>query len=107
LICIYGSYFKEQPGGRDEQRDQIFQNALDFTEVKVREWLVPRKEIVAISWDEQVDGCATCSLKPTSKILVYRNSIDNIIGFVHSSEMFKQPERHHIGFITHLHRSLK
>ncbi len=72
---------------------RIFQNALDFTEVKVRECMVPRKEIVAISSDETIEKLKDLFIETKlSKILVYRDSIDNIIGFVHSSEMFKQPK---------------
>jgi len=72
---------------------RIFQNALDFTEVKVRQCMVPRKEIVAISVDEPIEKLSDLFIETKlSKILVYRESIDNIIGFVHSSEMFKQPK---------------
>ncbi len=72
---------------------RIFQNALDFTEVKVRQCMIPRKEIVAISVDEPVENLTALFIETQlSKILVYRESIDNIIGFVHSSEMFKQPK---------------
>jgi len=71
---------------------RIFQNALDFTEVKVRECMIPRKEIVAISADEPIEKLRELFIETQlSKILVYRDSIDNIIGFVHSSEMFKLP----------------
>jgi len=72
---------------------RIFQNALDFTEVKVRECMIPRKEIVAINVDEPIEKLRELFIETTlSKILVYRDSIDNIIGFVHSSEIFKQPK---------------
>ncbi|MCX6291409.1 MAG: hemolysin family protein [Bacteroidetes bacterium] len=72
---------------------RIFQNALDFTDVKVRECMVPRNEIVAIDVEEPVDKLIDRFIETkVSKILVYRDSIDNIIGFVHSSEMFKQPK---------------
>jgi len=72
---------------------RIFQNALDFTEVKVRQCMVPRNEIVALSVDEPVEKLRALFIETKlSKILVYRDSIDNIIGFVHSSEMFKQPK---------------
>ena len=72
---------------------RIFQNALDFTEVRVRECMVPRKEIVAISVDESIEKLRAVFIETElSKMLVYRDSIDNIIGFVHSSEMFKMPK---------------
>lgn len=72
---------------------RIFQNALDFKDVKVRECMIPRNEIVAIEVTEPVLDLHRLFVDTKlSKILVYRDSIDNIIGFVHSSEMFKSPE---------------
>jgi putative hemolysin len=77
---------------------QIFQNALDFKEVKVRECMIPRNEIVAIEVGKSVSDLQKLFVDTKlSKILVYRDSIDNIIGFVHSTEMFKQPDD-----ITHM-----
>jgi putative hemolysin len=76
----------------------IFQNALDFKEVKVRECMIPRNEIVSIEVGQSVSDLLKLFVETKlSKILVYRDNIDNIIGFVHSSEMFKQPED-----ITHM-----
>jgi putative hemolysin len=77
---------------------RIFQNALDFKEVKVRECMIPRKEIISIEVSRPVnDLLKLFNETKLSKILVYRDNIDNIIGFVHSSEMFKNPEE-----ITHI-----
>ena len=77
---------------------RIFQNALDFKEVKVRECMIPRNEIIAIEVGQSVNDLLKLFVETKlSKILVYRDNIDNIIGFVHSSEMFKQPED-----ITHM-----
>ncbi|MBL0066687.1 MAG: HlyC/CorC family transporter [Bacteroidetes bacterium] len=71
---------------------RIFQNALDFKEVKVRECMVPRKEIIALDVTESIASLNKVFIETKlSKILIYRDSIDNIIGFVHSSEMFKKP----------------
>ncbi|MFM2136829.1 MAG: hypothetical protein RL021_2229 [Bacteroidota bacterium] len=71
---------------------RIFQNALDFKDVKVRECMVPRNEIVAIEVTDDVADLHKLFVETKlSKILVYRESIDNIIGFVHSSEMFRKP----------------
>jgi CBS domain containing-hemolysin-like protein len=83
----------KNPQEEEMQADmRIFQNALDFTEVKVRECMVPRKEIIAISADEPIEGLIKIFIETKlSRILVYRDSIDNIIGFVHSNEMFKKP----------------
>ena len=71
---------------------QMFQNALDFTEVRVRECMVPRKELVSIDVEEPIAALHKLFIETKlSRILVYRDNIDNIIGFVHSSEMFREP----------------
>ena len=86
-------------GSKNSQVDEmdteirIFQNALDFKEVRVRECMIPRKEIVAIEASQGISKLHRMFIETKlSKILVYRDSIDNTIGFVHSSEMFKQPK---------------
>lgn len=72
---------------------RIFQNALDFKEVKVRECMIPRNEIVAMNITGTVEDLRKLFVETKlSKILIYRDNIDNIIGFVHSSEMFKRPQ---------------
>jgi putative hemolysin len=77
---------------------RIFQNALDFKEVKVKECMIPRNEIVSIEASKTIPELLKLFTETKlSKILVYRDTIDNIIGFVHSSEMFKEPAE-----ITHL-----
>jgi len=72
---------------------RIFQNALDFKEVKVRECMIPRNEIVAMNVTGTIEELQKLFIETKlSKILIYRDNIDNIIGFVHSSEMFKRPQ---------------
>lgn len=72
---------------------KIFQNALDFSDTKVRDCMIPRTEIEAVD----VDDCDIERLKNTfvesgySKIIVYRKDIDHIIGYIHSAEMFRNP----------------
>ena len=76
-----------------EHEIQIFQNALDFSSVKARECMVPRTEIIALDVN-----CSISELKQKfiqtrlSKILIFSGSIDNIIGYVYSKELFKSPE---------------
>ncbi len=72
---------------------QMFQNALDFDRLKVRDCMIPRTEIIAVNIDEPIDELRKLFVKTgLSKILVYRETIDYIIGFVHSLEMFKHPQ---------------
>lgn len=71
----------------------IFKNALEFPEIKAREVMVPRPEIIAVEADETIGGIRENFISSgLSKILVYRKSIDDIIGYVHSFELFKKPE---------------
>jgi putative hemolysin len=72
---------------------QILQNALDFSSIKARDCMIPRTEIVAIEVEESIEALAAMFIETRlSKLLVYRDSIDNIIGYVHSFEMFRKPE---------------
>lgn len=72
---------------------KIFQNALDFSSIKVRDCMIPRTEIIAIEDDASVEELMSLFVeKGISKILVYQDNIDNIIGYIHSSDMFNEPE---------------
>lgn len=71
---------------------QIFQNALDFSKVKARECLVPRNEIIAMDIGADIDKLANRFVETgLSKILIYKDNIDQIIGYTHSYELFKRP----------------
>lgn len=71
---------------------QILQNALDFSKIKARDCMIPRTEIVAMDLDEDIETLRAKFVElGLSKILIYRDSIDNIIGYVHSFELFKKP----------------
>ena len=71
---------------------KIFQNALDFSSIKVRDCMVPRTEIIAIEDDASMDELMSLFVeKGISKIIVYQDNIDNITGYIHSSEMFLEP----------------
>ncbi|MEM9142607.1 MAG: hemolysin family protein [Bacteroidota bacterium] len=93
-----GDYITEQMETVEEEDDidseiQIFQNALEFSEVKAREVMVPRTEIVAVELHETPKNLAKLFTDTGySKILVYKDTIDNIIGYVHSYELFKKPK---------------
>ena len=72
---------------------KIFQNALDFSSIKVRDCMVPRTEIIAIEDDATIEELKKLFIdKGISKIIVYQDNIDNITGYIHSSEMFHEPE---------------
>lgn len=76
-----------------EEELKIIQNVLDFNKIKLRDCIVPRNEIVAISIDSIVEEVRQKMLKSGfSKILIYKKSIDNIVGYVHSQELFKSPK---------------
>lgn len=71
---------------------KIFRNALSFSDIKVRECMIPRTEIIAVDIDTDINDLKA-KLVDTglSKILIYRDDIDNIIGYVHSFELFQRP----------------
>jgi len=72
---------------------KIFQNALEFSNVKVRDCIVPRTEIVACDKHVTTDELRSRFIETgLSKILIYDDNIDNIIGYIHSSELFKHPD---------------
>lgn len=77
---------------------KIFQNVLDFSSIKIRDCMVPRTEIIAIEDDATIEELKTLFIeKGISKIIVYNDNIDNIIGYIHSSEMFREPKDWHDG----------
>ena len=94
-----GDYIIEQlENGNDNEEEidseiQIFQNALEFQKVKAREIMVPRTEILAIEIHETVSKLSELFIKSGySKILVYKTSLDDIIGHVNAFELFKKPK---------------
>lgn len=93
-----GDYINEQMETvkADENVDseiQIFQNALQFSDVKAREVMIPRNEIVAVDINEKTENLIEIFTKTgLSKLLVYRETNDDIIGYVHSFEMFRNPK---------------
>lgn len=72
---------------------EIFRNALDFSQTKVRDCMVPRTEIAAVPYDANPDVLKVRFVESgLSKLIVYKEGIDNILGYIHSSEMFRHPE---------------
>lgn len=79
----------------DEIKEEvkIFQNALDFSDRKVRDCMIPRTEINAVEQSCSVEELQQMFIESgNSKILVYDSDIDHIIGYIHSSEMFNNPK---------------
>ena len=73
-----------------EEEVKMFQNALDFSSIKVRDCIVPRTEIVAVGTDATLGEIRTSFVDSgITKLIVYKEDIDNIIGFLHSSELFR------------------
>ena len=93
-----GHYINEQleTGNSKDDVDseiQIFQNALEFHKVKAREIMVPRTEMMAVDIHETIHNLRKIFTETGySKILVYKNSLDNIVGYVNAFELFKRPK---------------
>lgn len=93
-----GHYITEQMNGVEEQEEvdseiQIFQNALEFSDLKARDIMTPRTEIVAVEINDTVQELKDLFVDTGySKMIVYRESLDNIIGYIHSFELFKKPK---------------
>ena len=93
-----GNYITEQMSTVEDNDEmdseiQIFQNALDFSGVKARDIMTPRTEIVAIDLFDKVSELKKLFIETGySKIVVYQNSLDDIIGYVHSFDLFKKPK---------------
>lgn len=90
-------YLKEsnvnQPDDHDDRQEiQMFQNVRDLSNIKLRECMVPRNEIAALSSDESIEVLQNYFIETGhSKILIYQQSIDNVIGYTHSYDLFKKP----------------
>ena len=72
---------------------KIFQNALDFSTIKIRDCIVPRTEVVAVDLSTTLEDLKNRFVESgISKIIVYDGNIDNVVGYIHSSEMFRNPK---------------
>jgi CBS domain containing-hemolysin-like protein len=92
-----GNFISEQMNAVDDHESvdseiQIFQNALEFSGVKARDIMIPRTEISAVEIHDSVKELKSLFIETGfSKILVYQSSLDDIIGYVHSFELFRKP----------------
>jgi CBS domain containing-hemolysin-like protein len=84
---------EDQEAAKKQEVDaKIFSNALEFKKVKVRDCLVPRTELITVSVEDSIEDLKNAFIESGySRVLVYKESIDNIIGFCNSIELFKKP----------------
>jgi len=93
-----GNYITEQMSTVEEDEEvdseiQIFQNALEFSGVKARDIMTPRTEIVDVDLFDTVDDLKAMFVETGySKIIISQNSLDDIVGYVHSFDLFKKPK---------------
>jgi CBS domain containing-hemolysin-like protein len=93
------NYLKSMLKVRHDDEDvgldkKIFHNALEFKTVRIRDCMIPRTEVTAIDVEEGIDKLTDAFIQSGhSKILIYKESIDNVIGYCHSSALFKKPQR--------------
>lgn len=93
-----GHYITKQLENSDDFEEvdseiQIFQNALDFDTVKAREIMIPRTEVVAVDINEDIANLKQLFIETGySKILVYNNSLDDVLGYAIAFELFKKPK---------------
>lgn len=92
-----GNYINEQMSTVEDHEEvdseiQIFRNALDFSGVKARDVMTPRTEIAALEVGESLENLKELFIETGySKMVIYQNSLDDIIGYVHSFDLFKKP----------------
>lgn len=85
--------YQKSDGENIDTEVQMYKNVLDFSSVKVKECMVPRTEIVALDISTDIETLNETFINTgLSKILIYRKSVEEIIGFVHSIELFKKPK---------------
>lgn len=90
-------FLSESTAGKPEESEdyqeiQMFQNARDLGNIKLRECMVPRNEIIALNQNESIDKLNELFIESGhSKVLIYQDSIDNIIGYTHSYDLFRKP----------------
>ena len=93
-----GNYISEQLENAKDNEDvdseiQIFQNALEFDNLKAREIMIPRTEVVAVDISEHISTLKKLFIETGySKILVYKGSLDDVLGYAHAFELFKKPK---------------
>ena len=92
-LNLYINELKKDLDGEEMEHDvKIFHNALSFSEVIARDCMVPRNEIIALKINDNMEDLKQLFIDSGhSRIIIYKENIDNIIGYVHSTEQFKMP----------------
>ncbi len=88
----------ESTGDSENQEidTEAFRNALDFSEIIVRDFMIPRTEIVALNMESSIDELKNTFIETSlSRILIFKDNLENIIGFVHHSDLFDRPDKIH------------
>jgi CBS domain containing-hemolysin-like protein len=91
-------HFIQQSKHHDEEdtsdiNKELFENALSLSEIKIRECLIPRKEIEGVNISTNIDVVKDIFIQTKlSKLLVYEQNIDNILGYIHQLDLFKNPQ---------------
>lgn len=86
------NYSKNKDSEEVDVEVQIMQNALDFSKVKVRECMIPRIEIIAIEMSKSIDDLKSIFIQTKlSKVVIYQDNIEQVIGYAHSYDLFKDP----------------
>lgn len=85
---------EQEKDGEELEDLKIFKNALEFSGLKVRDCMIPRTDVIALEEEISMEDLARRFVETgLSRILIYRESIDNVIGYVNSKDLFKKPER--------------
>ncbi|MEO2056054.1 MAG: hemolysin family protein [Flavobacteriaceae bacterium] len=93
-----GHYINEQMDAVEEDQEidsevKIFQNALDFSELKSRDAMIPRIELVAVEIHDYISNLKSLFISSGySRILIYKDTIDDVLGYAHSSDLFNKPK---------------
>jgi CBS domain containing-hemolysin-like protein len=86
------NYSKNKDSQEVDMEVQIMQNALDFSKVKARECMIPRTEIIAINISKTIDDLKSIFIQTKlSKVVIYQDNIEQVIGYAHSYDLFKDP----------------
>ena len=92
----------------EEMNNELFENVLSLSDIKVRECLIPRKEIESININSTLPEVKARFIETKlSKLVVYEDNIDNIQGYIHQLDMFRNPQSLRVGITSDTHHSRK